>query len=143
MAAGALYAAALSWPALADDRAPIPNFSGQWGRAGLLRLEPPVSGPGPVTNTSRFADTVERVGDYTNPILTPQSAEIVKRRGEAQLAGINFHDPRNQCRPKPPPFILGLEFDVQILQQKHQVSILYVYGHQIRRVRLNATHPAQ
>src|SRR5437763_9260533 len=121
MAAGALYAAALSWPALADDRAPVPNFSGQWGRAGLFRFEPPVSGPGPVTNTSRFADTVERVGDYTNPILTPQSAEIVKRRGEAQLAGINFPDPRNQCRPEPPPFILALVLEVRILTHNDEV----------------------
>ena len=140
---GALYPAALSWPALADERAPIPNLSGQWGRTGLFRFEPPLLGPGPVTNISRFADTIERVGDYTNPILTPQSAEIVKRRGETQLAGINFPDPRNQCRPEPPPFILALEFEVQILQQKDQVSILYIYGHQIRRIRLNGAHPAQ
>src|SRR5215470_1300528 len=80
-------------PAVAGA-APIPDFSGQWGRAGLFRFEPPHSGPGPVTNTSRFPDTVERVGDYTNPILTPQSAEIVKQRGDAQLAGVNFPDPR-------------------------------------------------
>ena len=82
--------------------APVPDFSGQWGRAGLFRFEPPQSGPGPVTNTSRFPDTVERVGDYTNPILTPHSAEIVKKRGDLQLAGANFPDPRNQCRPEPP-----------------------------------------
>lgn len=65
----------------ANRAAPVPDFSGQWGRAGLFRFEQPPSGPGPVTNTSRFPDTVERVGDYTNPILTPQSAEIVKQRG--------------------------------------------------------------
>ncbi len=141
--AGGLFAAALSWPAPADERAPIPNFSGQWGRTGLFRFEPPLSGAGPVTNISRFADTIERVGDYTNPILTPQSAEIVKQRGDAQLAGINFPDPRNQCRPEPPPFILALEFEVQIIQKKDQVLILYIYGHQIRRIRLNGTHPAR
>ena len=94
----------------ASRAAAAPDFSGFWGRAGLFRFEPPVSGPGPVLNTSRFPDTVERVGDYTNPSLTPRSAEIVKQRGEAQLAGVNFADPRNQCRPEPPPFILGLEF---------------------------------
>jgi hypothetical protein len=134
----------LIWPSTAAETStPIPNLSGQWGRTGLFHFEPPLSGPGPVTNTSRLPDTYERVGDYTNPILTPQAAEIVKKRGDAQLAGINFPDPRNQCRPEPPPFILALEFEVQILQQKDQVSILYIYGHQIRRIRLHGSHPAQ
>src|SRR5882724_11391431 len=143
-AAGLVSAGILVWPASAVEiSTPIPNLSGQWGRSGLFRFEPPLSGPGPVTNTSRFADTIERVGDYTNPILTPQAAQIVKQRGDAQLAGINFPDPRNQCRPEPPPFILALEFEVQILQQEDQVLILYIYGHQIRRIRLNGSHPAQ
>jgi hypothetical protein len=83
------------------------------------------------------------VGDYTNPTLAPRSAEIVKERGDAQLAGINFPDPRNQCRPEPPPFLLALEFEVQIIQQKDQVLILYIYGHQVRRIRLNGSHPAR
>jgi hypothetical protein len=142
LAAIIAIAVAFAFPTrAADENASVPNLSGQWGRAGLFRFEPPLSGPAPVTNTSRFPDTVERVGDYTNPILTPQSAKIVKERGEAQLAGVNFPDPRNQCRPEPPPFILALEFEVQILQQKDKVSILYIYGHQIRRIRMNSSHP--
>jgi len=140
---GVLLAAAVTWPTLAAERAAVPNLTGQWGRLGLFRFEPPLSGPGPVTNTSRFADTVERVGDFTNPILTPQSADIVKQRGDAQLAGINFPDPRNQCRPEPPPFLLAVEFEVQIIQRRDEVLILYIYGHQLRRVRLNGTHPAR
>src|SRR5215468_792944 len=136
----ALCTGAMSCSALAAENAPIPNLSGQWGRTGLFRFEPPASGAGPVTNISRFADTVERVGDYTNPILTPQSAQIVKQRGDAQLAGVNFPDPRNQCRPEPPPFLLAVEFEAQIIQKKDEVLILYIYGHQIRRIRLNAAH---
>ena len=138
--AALLLGAAFASSADAQDGS-VPNLSGQWGRAGLFRFEPPLSGAGPVTNTSRFADTVERVGDYTNPILTPQSAAIVKRRGDMQLAGENFPDPRNQCRPEPPPFILALEFEVQILQREDEIDILYVYGNQIRRIRMNAAHP--
>src|SRR5207248_451705 len=124
----------------ASGAAHIPDFSGQWGRAGLFRFEPPQSGPGPVTNTSRFADTIERVGDYTNPILTPRSAEIVKQRGDLQLAGANFPDPRNQCRPEPPPFILALEFEIRILQRPDEIDFQYVYGNQLRRIRMNASH---
>ena len=120
----------------------VPDFSGHWGRAGLFRFEPPSSGPGPVVNTSRFADTVERVGDYTNPILTQKSARIVKERGDLQLAGANFPDPRNQCRLEPPPFILGLEFEILFEQRPDVIDIVYVYGHQHRRIRMNASHPA-
>jgi hypothetical protein len=139
----AVCVAGVSARALAAESVSVPNLSGQWGRSGLFRFEPPVSGPGPVTNTSRFPDTVERVGDYTNPILTPQSAQIVKSRGDAQLAGANFPDPRNQCRPEPPPFLLALEVEVQLIQQKGQVLILYIYGHQVRRIRLGGAHPAR
>jgi len=141
VAVGIVSAGILIWPsAAAETSTPIPNLSGQWGRAGLFRFEPPQSGPGPVTNTSRFPDTIERVGDYTNPILTPQSAEIVKKRGDAQLAGINFPDPRNQCRPEPPPFILALEFEIRILQRPHEIDFQYVYGNQLRRIRMNSSH---
>src|SRR6266478_3434511 len=86
-----------------------------------------------------FPDSVERVGDYTNPILTPRSAEIVKKRGDLQLAGANFPDPRNQCRPEPPPFILALEFEIRILQRPDEVDFQYVYGNQLRRIRMNSS----
>src|SRR5262245_46547276 len=79
--AGLLCVAALSSPALAAEITPIPNLTGTWGRGGLFHFEPPASGAGPVTNSSNFDDRVVRVGDYTNPILTPQSAQIVKQRG--------------------------------------------------------------
>jgi hypothetical protein len=35
------------------------------------------------------------VGDYTNPILKPQAAEIVKNFGELSLKGITFPSPAN------------------------------------------------
>jgi hypothetical protein len=141
MAVSLISAGIFIWPtSAAETSTPIPNLSGQWGRAGLFRFEPPQSGPGPVTNTSRFPDTIERVGDYTNPILTPQSAEIVKKRGDLQLAGANFPDPRNQCRPEPPPFILALEFEIRILQRPDEIDFQYVYGNQLRRIRMNSSH---
>lgn len=131
----------------------VPNFSGQWGRGGSFVFEAPASGTGPIRSISRLTglseagsrldEIGERVGDFASPMLTPQAAEVLKRRGEIQLSGKDFPDPRNQCQPEPPPFILALEFEVQIIQQKDQVSIVYVYGHQVRRIRLNASHPAK
>jgi hypothetical protein len=39
--------------------APIPDFSGQWGR-DMLFFEPPASGPGPVVNSVRKTTIVAR-----------------------------------------------------------------------------------
>src|SRR5580704_14173302 len=82
--------------------ASIPNFSGIWGHPSL-GFEPPLSGPGPVLNRSRLptgeSNFDQLVGDYTNPILKPQAAEVVKQRGETSLSGVAFPDPENQCRP--------------------------------------------
>jgi len=131
-------------PASAADITAVPDFSGQWGRYFSFAFEPPSSGPGPVRNIAGFprADVGLRVGDYKNPILKPKAADVVKKRGEMELTGASFPDPRNQCRPEPPPFILGLEFEIQILQREDNIEILYVYGEQVLHVRLNASHPA-
>ena len=148
---GLVFSTALLCPAAEATQPSVPDRSGQWGRGGLFTFEPPASGPGPVTNISRLTgfsaagsrlgETSERVGDFASPLLMPQAAEVLKQRGEIQLSGRDFPDPRNQCQPEPPPFILALEFEVQIIQQKDEVSIIYVYGHQVRHIRLNASHP--
>src|SRR6266705_1690771 len=66
--------------------ASIPDFSGIWIHPSLPGFEPPLSGPGPVRNRSRRPDGASNfnqlVGDYTNPILKPHAAEIVKKHGE-------------------------------------------------------------
>jgi hypothetical protein len=139
-----ISASALVSPVLAMENTVVPDFSGQWGRYFSFAFEPPPSGPGPVENIAGLpgADIGLRIGNYKNPILKPQAAEMVKKRGELQQTGANFPDPRNQCRPEPPPFILSVEFQIQILQGKDEIVILYVYGQQARRIRLNVPHPA-
>src|SRR5437762_12649583 len=81
----------------------IPDFSGIWAHPFLTGFEPPASGPGPVRNKSRRPNGVANfqllVGDYTNPILKPHAAEVVKRHGEISLAGIGYPTPSNQCWP--------------------------------------------
>src|ERR1700687_1610696 len=60
--------------------ASIPDFSGLWWHPSLPGFEPPASGPGPVTNRSRrngVSNYDQLVGDYSNPILKPATAEIV------------------------------------------------------------------
>jgi hypothetical protein len=124
----------------------IPDFSTTWARLSLPGFEPPLSGPGPVTNRSRRPDGAanlqQLVGDYTNPILKPQAAEVVKRAAEIALRGVGYPTPRNQCWPGGVPFVFS-DMGMQMIQEADRVTILYVYDHEVRRVRLNAPHPAQ
>ena len=88
--------------------ASIPDFSGMWNHPAFPWFEPPASGPGPVTNKVRWprvfgslpeagtlalpplkdgdgiSDYDQLVGDYTNPILQPWAAEVVKKFGECR-----------------------------------------------------------
>jgi hypothetical protein len=130
--------------------APIPDFSGTWAHPSFPGFEPPASGPGPVVNKSRMrggsqagrSSNLEFVGDYTNPILRPQAAEIVKKRGEVELSGVVAPNPNNQCWPEPLPYIFWNPA-MQMIQEKHQIIFLYSEDHEVRRVRLNEPHLAQ
>jgi hypothetical protein len=152
-------AAAAATPALGQAVAPsvgaagsatqggasVPDFSGIWWHPSLPGFEPPASGPGPVTNRSRrngVSDYGQLVGDYTNPILKPHAAEVVKHHGDLSLAGVTFPNPANQCWPEPVPFIYK-NFGLQILQQPDIVTFLYEQDHEYRQVRMNQPHPAQ
>jgi hypothetical protein len=82
------------------------------------------------------------VGDYTNPILKPAAAEVVKEHAEMSLAGVGYPSPRNQCWPQGVPFIFT-NHAVQLLRQPDKITILYEEDHEVRRVRMNQPHPAQ
>ena len=149
-------AAALAAPTLAQtiksesgavnstrQTSPISDFSGIWAKP-YLGIEPPPSGPGPVTNLARrngVRDVYRYVGDYMNPILKPAAAEIVRKYGEISLTGVVYPSPRNQCWPQGVP---GVFFDVgmQMLQTPDRISIIYNADHEVRHVRLNDIHPA-
>ena len=145
IACGLLTTAALVWPALgAQFPASPPDLAGLWSRP-YIGFEPPPSGPGPIVNRSRVggqSNLSQFVGDYTSPILKPNAAAIVKRHGEIERTGTAAPNPSNQCLPMSPPYILQRQ-QIQLLQQEHQITILYAEDHQVRRVRLNSEHPAQ
>jgi hypothetical protein len=134
----------------AQNTVSIPDFSGIWAHPSLAGFEPPASGPGPVLNKSRMRAGPQKgrgannqfVGDYTNPILKPQAAEVVKKHGEIELAGAAAPTPSNQCWPEPLPYIFW-NFGMQMLQQSDKITILYDEDHEFRQVRLNQSHPAQ
>jgi hypothetical protein len=143
------------------NAASIPDFTRAWTHPGFPWFEPPASGPGPITNLSRWAgqgradvggslalppskvgisNYDQLVGDYNSPILQPWAAAVVKRFGEISLAGITFPNPSNQCQPSPMPFIYKLG-TIRMLQQPDRITIVYSgYNTEVRRVRLNEPH---
>jgi hypothetical protein len=142
--------------------ASIPELTGVWTHPAFPWFEPPASGPGPVTNKSRWpqrpmdasgtialpplpagaegvSDYDQLVGDYTNPILQPWAADVVKKFGEMSLAGITYGNSSNQCWPMPMLFVYK-QFLVRLLQQPDRVVLIYDSS-DVRRVRLNDRHP--
>jgi hypothetical protein len=151
----AAAAAATAWGQMASlaappvagaghSAAPVPDFSGIWAHPYLTGFEPPASGPGPVTNRSRrngVGNFQQLVGDYTNPILTPAAAEVVKRHGEISLAGRGYPTPSNQCWPGGVPYVFW-DFLVQMFQEQDKITMIYRHGNEVRHVRMDAPHPA-
>ena len=125
--------------------AAVPDFSGVWTHS-IPGFEPLASGPTALVNRSRrqngTGNNLQLVGDYTNPILKPRAAEVVKKHGEIALKGIGDPTPRNQCWPGGVPFVFS-DRPTQMLQTPDKIVVLYGYNHQVRYVRLNQPHPAQ
>ena len=99
--------------------ASVPDFSGIWSHPYVFGFELPPSGPGPVVNKARrrqifdadgrplppanaplVSDQLQLIGDYTNPILKPEAAEVVKKHGEISLTGVAYPTPSNQFGPQ-------------------------------------------
>jgi len=128
-----------------QSAAATPDFSGTWAYLFCCGFQPPLSGPGPVANKARrdgASDRYQYVGDYTNPILKPAAAEVVKKHGEIEASGVPLPTPRNHCWPEGIPFVFS-NFGMQILQQPDRIVILYDHDHHFRYVRLNQPHSAQ
>src|SRR5882724_10380869 len=148
---GAIVLAAILYsPAIgAQSATAIPDFSGPWARVGM-DPELPRSGPLPLVNLRRpmddphvngGGDPLPLVGDYNNPILKPLAAQAVKKAGELSEGGRINPDPSNQCAPYSPPYIFTIQLGVQMLQLKDEIVMLYPQDDQVRRVRMNASHP--
>jgi hypothetical protein len=138
----------------------VPDFSGVWAHPFFPGFELPLSGPGPVTNRSRRGQIFDNdgrprppatsgalvgagsplVGDFTNPILKPLAAEMVKKQVDLEATGVGHPTPWTECWPSGVPFIFQ-DIAMQILQQPDKVTI--VYEGSFRQVRMNQPHPAQ
>ena len=142
----AFTAAILTLPAFADDGASgILGF--RWGK-NVFNFEGMPSGPQPLRNLSRLpngkANNGRLVGDYHNPILTPEAAAIVKQKGELAIAGKGFPNAQDQCWLTGPPFALAMQLTFAMLPAAGgNITILYDGNMNVRRIRMNGTHPAK
>ena len=152
--------------------AAVPNFSGYWTRDGdnPSTFEPPPGGPSAImTSVPHYGHCVISGGevngrgggdtacppelkenresnawiaDYSNPILQPWTREALRKNAEGEAKGISHLSFQQNCRPSGVPQILNMRYAVQLLQTPNQVTILYENNAQVRRVDMNATHPA-
>jgi len=119
-------------------------------------LQPPPSGPGPVTFDKRHPyfdngaarragrQPTYRVADLGNPILQPWAAEQMRKANEEVLAGKVPFRPRESCYPGGVPgfLVYNLVFADRFLQTAKQVTIINPGGPELRRVYLDVPHSA-
>jgi hypothetical protein len=145
-----MSAALITLPAISAESVPIPDFTGPWFR-NMFNFEAPDMGPGPIVNLKRLGpdagfsvadgDPIPLVGDYNNPILTPEAAAVVKKNAEYSESGHDVPDPSNQCGTYSPPYLFSIALGMQMLQGKEEIVILYLQDSQVRHVRLDSSHP--
>jgi hypothetical protein len=134
----------------------VPAFAGE-GASGMMELrwgknafnfEGMPSGPQPLRNLSRLPNGLssagQLVGDYRNPILTPEAAAVVKQKGELAIAGKGFANSQDQCRAIAPPFTFAMQLGFEMLPTREgDIAFVYDQNSNVRHIRMNATHPAK
>jgi hypothetical protein len=137
-------AAMLALPAVGAG-GPSGMMETRWGK-NAFNFEGMPAGPQPLRNLSRLpngkANAGRLVGDYHNPILTPEAADVVKQKGELAIAGQGFPNAQDQCRTMAPPFAFAMQLGFEMLPSANgDITILYDQNMNVRRIRMNGTHP--
>jgi hypothetical protein len=136
----------LTGPAFAADGA-AGMLGLRWGK-NAFNFEGMPSGPQPLRNLSRLPDGKANagrlVGDYRNPILTPEAAAVVKQKGELAIAGKGFPNAQDQCRAIAPPFTFAMTLGFAMLPAKAgDIVMVNDQNANVRHIRMNGTHPAK
>jgi hypothetical protein len=142
----AIGTATFIWPAFAADGA-SGILGVRWGK-NAFNFEGMPSGPQPLRNLSRLPDGKANagrlVGDYRNPILTPEAAAVVKQKGELAIAGKGFPNAQDQCRQIAPPFTFAMQLGFAMLPAPGgDIIIVNDQNANVRHIRMNAAHPAK
>lgn len=142
---GTVTAMMLALPAFAADGS-SGILSVRWGK-NAFNFEGMPSGPQPLKNLSRLpngkANAGRLVGDYRNPILTPEAAAVVRQKGELAIAGRGFPNAQDQCRAIAPPFALAMQLGFEMLPGADgDITIVYDQNMNLRHIHMNGTHPS-
>ena len=152
----------------ASAEAHIPNFSGSWTRRGDTpsTFEMPESGPATIDaavphhghcvvvepgiqhpfacppGITENRESNPWIADTSNPILLDWTRAALQRNREGEEAGIPHLSFQQNCKPSGVPQILNLRYQMVLLQEAEQTTILYENNQQIRRVYMDQGHPA-
>jgi hypothetical protein len=133
---GSLASAAPAPPA-------APDLSGFFVRIGDLWFDP-TDEPGgkPVQRLGVDSPDAENIwaGDWNNPILQAWARDIVQKNAESEIRLRHVYTADDSCWPSGVPQAVNLLDDVQFLQTKDRVTIIYQRNHQVRRIWLNRQH---
>jgi len=165
-AALACAAAVALWPALAAEKAAIPNF-GMDSKIGWLAgvpgskdplgddFLPPPDGPGPVASDkdhpyidNQYAARMGiqptfHVADLNNPILQPWVREELRKINKRVLAGEAVFTPKERCWPiGVPAWLLYPAQPVYFLQTPKEVVLIWSEDRMVRHIYLNEKHSA-
>ena len=127
------------------DTLGAPDFSGFWNRVGDLWFDPDLdddTAGKPVTRLKLNRPDAEDVwaGDADNPVLQPWAREVVKRNAQSEIRREHVYTADDSCWPSGVPQAVNLLDEVQFLQAKDRVVILYQRDHQVRWIWLNREH---
>src|SRR5215831_3240233 len=121
-----------------------PDFGGFFLRVGDLWFDPILDDDEgkPIDRLDVKAPNADDIwaGDSDNPILQPWAREIVKKNADSELRLEHVYTADDSCWPSGVPQAVNLLDEVQFLQTKDRVTILYRRDHQVRHVYLNVPH---
>ena len=139
----------------ADAAVAVPDFyrnNTAWSTPRGKNLEPPPPGApgaaGPIGDHPDYphmgnitGTPTPRIGDDTNPLLTPWAADIMRQTRETIVSGIPPFDPAARCwLPGVPGIISFGVAPMYFLQTPDEVVILYERGQLARHVYLDVEH---
>jgi len=123
-----------------------PDLSGFWKRVGNLWLDPILDDDGgkPIGRLKVDRPGAEDIwaGDFNNPILQPWTREIVKRNAESEIRREHVYTADDSCWPSGMPQVVNLLEEIQFLQAKDRIVIIYQRDHQVRWIWLDRDHSA-
>jgi hypothetical protein len=124
----------------------VPDFSGFWNRVGNLWLDPVLDDDEgkPISRLRVNRPNADDIwaGDADNPILQPWARDIVRKNAESEMRLEHVYTADDSCWPSGLPQAVNLLEEVQFLQAKDRVIIIYQRDHQVRWVWLDRDHSA-